>query len=201
MITQPDTPPPNRWLRIARIALIAFAVFLLGVLIVGVILFPDYAARHYPEFTPNAFWTGEQTQAAVAELNWPPTTLAWYLLITDMIATLIGLSFAFFLLWRKSSASRRGSAIGFWLAVCVPPSMWKTTIQTTSAATSMAACRTYGSCSRDPSLESIHIRPRRRVCTSARHRRHQAAACTACVAIMQHARRCKFCADQSSVAS
>ncbi len=97
-----DTRFPGLWLRLARIALIAFAILLLGLLVVGVILFPNYAARHYPEFTPNAFWTGEQAQAALAELNWPPTALAWYLLIPDAIATLIGMSFALFLLWRKS---------------------------------------------------------------------------------------------------
>jgi len=104
MNTQPtsNSPPPGLWLRLARLALIAFAIFLLGLLVVGVILFPNYAERHYWEFTPNAFWTGEQTQAALAELNWPPTMLAWYLLITDIVATLIGLSFALFLLWRKS---------------------------------------------------------------------------------------------------
>ncbi len=99
---QPKTRLTGRWLRLARWGLVALAVFLLGLLVVGVILFPNYAARHYREFTPNAFWNGEQTQIALAELNWPPITLAWYLLITDIIATLIGLSFALFLLWRKS---------------------------------------------------------------------------------------------------
>ena len=92
----------GRLLRLTRLALIAFAIFQLGLVVLGGLLFPDYAVRHVLEFTPNAFWTAGETQAALAELNWPATTLPWFLAVVALIFTLIGMSFGLFLLWRKS---------------------------------------------------------------------------------------------------
>lgn len=94
--------PHSRWLRLARAGLIGLAMWLLVMSIGGVILFPDYAQRHYRDLTPNDFWTVGQAQAALAELGWPATTIAWYLLINDIIGTLIGGLFVVFLFWRKS---------------------------------------------------------------------------------------------------
>ena len=89
---------PDRRLRLARWGVIAFAIFMLGLPVVDVMLFPDYAQRHYREFAPNDFWTAEQAQAALAELGWPATTIAWYQLFGDILNTLIGGFFALLLL-------------------------------------------------------------------------------------------------------
>jgi hypothetical protein len=92
----------GRLFRITRLALIAYAIFQLSLVVLGGLLFPDYAARHVQEFQPNAFWTAAETQAALAELSWPPTTLPLLLAAVALISTLIGMGFGLFLLWRKS---------------------------------------------------------------------------------------------------
>ncbi len=88
--------------RLARLALIAYAIFQVSLVVLGGLLFPDYAARHVLEFKPNEFWTAGETQAALAELNWPATGLPSFLFVVALTFTLIGMSFGLFLLWRKS---------------------------------------------------------------------------------------------------
>jgi hypothetical protein len=92
----------GRLLRLARLALIAYTIFQIGLVGLGGLLFPDYAVRHVLAFTPNAYWTAAETQAARAELNWPATTLPSFLFVVALINTLAGMSFGLFLLWRKS---------------------------------------------------------------------------------------------------
>jgi hypothetical protein len=92
----------SRLLQWTRLALIALTIGLLGVVAAGIVLLPDYAGRHALEFTPNAFWTAAETQAALAELKWPATSLAWYTSSIDVAVTLAGIGLALFLLWRKS---------------------------------------------------------------------------------------------------
>ena len=44
-----------RWAQIAWWLVIAFAIFSFVATLVGLVLMPDYAARHLSEFTPNDF--------------------------------------------------------------------------------------------------------------------------------------------------
>ena len=90
------------WLALARWAVIALALFVLVVTIIGLLRFPDYAARHLEEYTPNDAWTGAQAQAAAAQLGWAPLTQAWLLLARDLLGMAIGYTFAAILLSRKS---------------------------------------------------------------------------------------------------
>jgi len=53
---------PDRGVRLARWALIAFAIGLFVLLALGALWFPDYARRHSSESTPNNFWTIQQAQ-------------------------------------------------------------------------------------------------------------------------------------------
>jgi len=109
---QSAAQPSDRWLRLARWSLIAFAIGLLIPLVLGALWFPDYVQRHSLEFTPNNFWTPQQAQAAVAELGWPGDTMAWWQFSSDIAATLIIGSFTLFLLWRKYSAAKTLAAFG-----------------------------------------------------------------------------------------
>lgn len=94
---------PNRWLRLARWGILAYAFFVLILFLAGLLLFPAYAEEHYLAFTPNDFWTPEQTQAALAEVGLPSTYVAWRLLITEtLILGMMGI-LGLFLLWRKSN--------------------------------------------------------------------------------------------------
>jgi hypothetical protein len=67
-----------------------------------VALYPDYVREHYQAVTPNNFWTPEQTQAALAELGWSATTMAWSLFGISLVLAALSCFFGLFLLWRKA---------------------------------------------------------------------------------------------------
>jgi hypothetical protein len=104
MNAHPDsnTQLPSLWLRLARWVVIGFAVFTFTAAMTGAALFPGYAARRPSDFTPNDFWTFEQTQAGLAQLGWPPTTVVWFELARGLILTFGAGAVGLLILWRKS---------------------------------------------------------------------------------------------------
>ncbi len=97
-----DTHLPSPWLRLARWLVIVLAMLALAAAIGGVALYPSYAYRHLPEFTPNDFWTYEQTQAGLAQLGWPSTTMVWVQVGRSLFLSLGVSVVGLFILWRKS---------------------------------------------------------------------------------------------------
>jgi hypothetical protein len=89
-------------LRLARWLVIAFAIYAFVVTAVGLALMPDYAARHLSEFTPNAFWTYEQTQAGLTQLDWPAKAMVWVQTGRALFVFLVTAVVASLILWRKS---------------------------------------------------------------------------------------------------
>lgn len=77
-----DSRPRSQspWLRLARWLVVVYALLMLARLAAGLALYPDYAVTHLDSDSfnvPNDEWTAAQTQAALAELGWPDTTMAW----------------------------------------------------------------------------------------------------------------------------
>jgi hypothetical protein len=89
-------------LRLARWLLLALIVFSLGMTAAGLALFPDYAVRHAAEFSGPGTWTSELTQAALAELGWPRTTVAWYHLVRALVALVLFTGLGLLILRRKT---------------------------------------------------------------------------------------------------
>jgi len=94
------------WLRLARWLVVAFAVAELALSIVGVSLFPHYAETHLEAaaLTPNNAWQGPQVQAALKELGWPATTVAWISLSRGLVGFLIIYPLVYLLLARKGDS-------------------------------------------------------------------------------------------------
>jgi len=90
-------------IKFARWSLAGFALLFVGLTALGAVWLPDYAARHYLEYTPNAFWTSAQTQAALGQIGWSPMSMAWFLLVNELVVTLFSGLFILFLFWRKSN--------------------------------------------------------------------------------------------------
>ena len=91
-----------RWAQIAWWLVIAFAIFSFVATLVGLVLMPDYAARHLSEFTPNDFWTYQQTQAGLAQLGWPSAAMVWVQIGRSLIGLLATGILGLLLLRRKS---------------------------------------------------------------------------------------------------
>ncbi len=89
-------------LRLARWFVIAIAIFSFVATVAGLALMPDYAARHLFVFTPNAFWTYEQTQAGLTQLGWSPATMVWVSVGRSLFLTLVMGVVGLLILWRKS---------------------------------------------------------------------------------------------------
>ncbi len=95
------------WLTLARWLVAAYAAAMLARLVVGLALFPHYAETHLDSEElnrPNDQWTVVQTQAALHELGWPATTMAW----VSLGSSLFGLPTAYlvlFLLLRRGATS------------------------------------------------------------------------------------------------
>jgi hypothetical protein len=89
-------------LRLARWLVIAFAIYAFVATAVGLALMPDYAARHLAEFTPNDFWTYEQTQAGLTQLDWPAKAMVWVSVGRSLFLTLVMAVAGLLILWRKS---------------------------------------------------------------------------------------------------
>lgn len=85
-MAQTFTSRSSPWLVAARWAVIALAVFVLLITIIGLFRFADYAARHIDEFTPMDSWTVEQVRAAEAELGWDPMTQVWLQVSRDLFS-------------------------------------------------------------------------------------------------------------------
>jgi hypothetical protein len=89
-------------LQLTRWFVIAFAIFTFVATAVGLVLMPDYAARHLSEFKPNDFWTYEQTQAGLTQLGWPAEAMVWVSVGRSLFLTLVTPVVGLLILWRKS---------------------------------------------------------------------------------------------------
>ena len=92
----------NGLLPVVRWAVVGLAAAILVLSIIGLVRFPDYAARHLDEFTPNVTWTGALVQRGLEELGWPPLSAAWFVVIQDMFGLLFFYSILAIILWKKS---------------------------------------------------------------------------------------------------
>ena len=92
------------WLRLAAWLVVAFAVFQWSLVVWGLMQFPAYALRTpgTSANVPNDNWTPAQTQAALRELGWPATTLAWFDLGRDLCVISVSSALGFILLRRKA---------------------------------------------------------------------------------------------------
>jgi hypothetical protein len=90
-------------LRLARCLVIAYAITQLVLTAAGVALFPRYAETHLDSdaLTPNNAWTGAQVQAALKELGWPATTVAWISLSRGLVGFLVVYPVLYLLMARK----------------------------------------------------------------------------------------------------
>lgn len=87
-------------LLMARWMVAGLAMLAMGSLAVSFLLFPQYAATHPYEFLPTEAWTPATMAAAMAELGWPPTTIAWYEFALDGIGLVLNLGLGMVLLLR-----------------------------------------------------------------------------------------------------
>jgi hypothetical protein len=85
-----------------RWAALGLAGAILIITIIGLVRFPEYAADHLAEFTPNDLWTGIQTQQGLRELGWPPMASAWFSLARDLSGLVLIYSIAA-ILWKRSN--------------------------------------------------------------------------------------------------
>jgi hypothetical protein len=97
-----ESNPNHVALHLARWIVITFAIFTFVAIVVGLALTPDYAARNLSEFTPNAFWTYEQTQAGLTQLGWPAKAMVWVEVGRSLFLTLVMAVVGLLILWRKS---------------------------------------------------------------------------------------------------
>jgi hypothetical protein len=97
------TIPVSFAIRVARWLVITFAIYTFVATTAGLVLMPDYAGRHLAEFTPNAFWTYEQTQAGLTQLGWSSNTMVWVAIGRSLILVLVMGLTGLLILWRKSS--------------------------------------------------------------------------------------------------
>jgi hypothetical protein len=79
----------NALLPVVRWAVIGLAGAILMISIIGLFRFPEYAARHLDEFTPNDRWTGAQVQLGLAELGWSPLVTAWFELGRNLLGLVL----------------------------------------------------------------------------------------------------------------
>lgn len=91
------------WLGLARglVALLALAI--LAATLVSLFNYQDFALHNLDNKainTPNDAWTPEQTQAALKELGWPATTVAWWGFARDLVGLLLVYPVLILLLWR-----------------------------------------------------------------------------------------------------
>jgi hypothetical protein len=97
-----ESNPNHVALHLARWLVITFAIFTFVAIVIGLALTPDYAARNLSEFTPNAFWTYEQTQAGLTQLGWPAKAMVWVEVGRSLFLTLVLTVVGLLILWRKS---------------------------------------------------------------------------------------------------
>lgn len=94
----------SRLLRLARVALFGYAFILIAISLAGMAMFPAYARLHPAEFTPNNSWTPAQTQAGLAQLGWPATSMAYVDLARNLLLLIAGGGVALLLLWRQPAS-------------------------------------------------------------------------------------------------
>jgi hypothetical protein len=93
-------------LRLARWLVVAYAVAQLVLSAAGIALFPRYAETHLDsdELTPNTAWKAADVQAALEDLGWPATTMAWIVLSRELVSTLLIYPVLYLLLSRKANS-------------------------------------------------------------------------------------------------
>jgi len=90
-------------LKITRGLVALLALSILAATLVSLFSFQDFALHNLDikeMNTPNAAWTPEQSQAALKELGWPATTVAWWGFVRDLMGILLVYPVLFLLLWR-----------------------------------------------------------------------------------------------------
>jgi len=83
------------------VALLALSILVAS--LVSLFSFQDFALHNLDNKainTPNDAWTAEQSQAALKELGWPATTVAWWGYVRDLVGMLLVYPVLFLLLWR-----------------------------------------------------------------------------------------------------
>ncbi len=101
------THSQSPWLRLARWLVVVYALVMLARLAAGLALYPHYAETHLNSDSfnvPNDAWTAAQTQAALAELGWPDTTMAWVNLVSGLSMLPVALLVLLLLLWRGATS-------------------------------------------------------------------------------------------------
>ena len=101
-----DAPLQSPWLRLARWLVLVYALVMFARVVVGLALYPHYAQTHLNVDAinaPNSSWTAVQAAAALAELGWPATTMAWVQLATGLFTLPVAYLVLFLLLWRGAT--------------------------------------------------------------------------------------------------
>ena len=78
------TQSRSPWLRLARGVLLALVAASMLAVLASLVLAPAHLSSHIEDYPPNANWSPESLQAALAELGWPVATVAWF----DYVRTL-----------------------------------------------------------------------------------------------------------------
>ena len=101
---QPPSPAarPSPVLRAARWVLVSLVAASLLAVLASLALAPTYVPSHIEDFPLNAAWTPELIQAALDQLGWPASTVAWFEFLRGFMAYLGTLLPGLLILRRKS---------------------------------------------------------------------------------------------------
>ncbi len=94
-----------------RLALIAYALYIVALSIIGIWLFPAYARSHASLFLAFNSWTLAQMQSGLSQLGWPITAPAYVELAQNIFLLIAGGGVGLLLLWKKG-----GDWFGLYLA-------------------------------------------------------------------------------------
>jgi hypothetical protein len=108
------------WLRAARLALLALVAASLLAVVVSLALAPSFVPNHIADFPLSEAWPPELVQAALAELGWPATAVAWFE-FTRGVVLFLGTFVPGLLILKRKSQDWFGLYVAF--ALTVPPAL------------------------------------------------------------------------------
>jgi hypothetical protein len=95
--------PPSPWLRLARVVLLALVAASALAVLASLMLAPAHLARNINDYVTNDEWSPAMIQAALNELGWPATTVAWFEYLRTLGLYLGFLGPGLFILRRKAN--------------------------------------------------------------------------------------------------
>jgi two-component system, NarL family, sensor kinase len=112
--------PALDWLRLARWLVLALVAASLLAVLASLVLAPAYMPTRIDAYELNDYWRPEQIQAALADLGWRATTVAWFMYLRNLV-TFLGMAMPAMLILRRKSHDWFGLYVVFTLIV--PPAL------------------------------------------------------------------------------